>query len=387
MIRKFILSAFMAAMAFAGYAKSETTWVETPFGKLPSEVYYEIGKHHVQGVAVDVKNKCVYFSFTTSLIKTDYEGNLLGSVVGLTCHLGCLELDHETGKLYGSMEYKDDAIGQGISGAAAKERENTFYVGIFDTKKITRTNIDASTGGVLKAAYLKEVVDMYESNAVCNGKTVEHVYGCSGIDGVALGPQFGKTDGKKVLNVALGIYGATEKGQGERTDNDYQVILQYDPVKLEASARPLESFHKFGPKKADKYYYAFTGNTTWGVQNMEYDTNTNYWLLGVYAGKKPQYPNYSMFAVDGKVAAKKGILKGFNPSKKGLVVSLANDGLKDAKTGIRGWNTKIDTGVESLGKGYFYISQNGKTKEKVQYCRLRLCKWTGNPVKPFEDLK
>jgi hypothetical protein len=176
MIQRIFVAAVMALCALAMQAKSEMTWVDTPFGKLPSSVYFQIGKHHVQGVAVDVKNKCVYFSFTTYLIKTDYEGNLLGSVEGLTCHLGCIDLDPETGMLYGSMEYKDDAIGQGISGSAAKQRANSFYVGIFDTKKIDRPGIDAATGGVLKAAYLKEVVDMYETKVQNDGKTLDHKY-------------------------------------------------------------------------------------------------------------------------------------------------------------------------------------------------------------------
>jgi hypothetical protein len=54
---------------------------------------------------------------------------------------------------------------------------------------------------------------------------------------------------------------------------------------------------------------------------------------------------------------------------------------------LRGWNAKCDTGIESLGKGYYYISNSGKTKDKVQFCDLRLCKWTGNPENPFEELK
>ena len=280
------------------------------------------------------------------------------------------------------MEYKDDAIGQGISGSAAKTRANSFYIGIFDTGKITRPGIDAATGGVLKAAYLKEVVDMYECNVQNVGKTYEHKYGCSGIDGVSIGPQFGKTSGKKVLNVALGIY-----NEVDRTDNDYQVLLQYDPVKLEAKAQPLTTFHQAGPRKAKNYFFVYTGNTNWGVQNMEYDAYKGYWFLGVYNGKKPSFPNYSLFAVDGKVAASKKILKGFDPIRKGLVLTLAADGLEDVATGIRGWNAKADTGIESIGQGYFYISNNGKTKEKVQYCDLRLYRWTGNPEKPFEELK
>ena len=381
-MKKMFFAAALVLVTAAGLRAQQM--VQTPLGLLPTKVYYETGKHHVQGVAVDVKNKCVYFSFTTSLIKTDYQGNLLGSVTGLSCHLGCIDLDPETGKIYGSMEYKDDVIGQGISGASAKQRENTFYIGIFDTDKITRPNIDAATGGVFKAAYLGEVVRMYEEKVVQGGKTLEHRYGCSGIDGVAIGPQFGQTGGRKVLNVAFGIY-----GDNTRTDNDYQVILQFDPVKLEKTSQPLDKgFHHVGPKKAQKRYFAYTGNTTWGVQNLEYDAYKGYWFMAAYNGKKPQFPNYSLFAIDGGKKALKEQLMGFVPREKGLVVSLAEDGLSDAASGIRGWNFKYgSTGMESLGQGYYYFSQNGKTKQKVQYCNLVLYKWTGRADEPFEEVK
>ena len=56
-----------------------------------------------------------------------------------------------------------------------------------------------------------------------NGKTLEHRYGCSGFDGITFGPKFGKSDGKRYLTIAYGIY-----GDSTRTDNDYQVLLQYD---------------------------------------------------------------------------------------------------------------------------------------------------------------
>ena len=379
MFRKLLLS-FMLVCGTSAVA--QTRWVDTPFGQLPAKVYYATGKHHVQGVAVDTQNKCIYFSFTTCLVKTDYEGRLLGSVVGLTCHLGCLDLDTETGLLYGSMEYKNDVIGQGISGKDAMERPNSFYVGIFDTRQINRIGIPATDGKVLKGVFLQEVVDMYEGKTVNKGKECEHIYGCSGIDGVSVGPQFGKQGGKKVINVALGIYGDTH-----RSDNDYQVLLQYDLAQLSAHAQPFTSFHRSGPTQAKKRYFAFTGNTTWGVQNMEYDSFTGYWFLGVYKGKKPEYPNYALFAIDGKKPARKQVLQGFDKKEKGLVLTMAEDGLKDPATGIRGWNFRADTGIESLGKGYFYVSESGKTQEKVQYCNLRLYRWTGNAEKPFEEVR
>ena len=378
--------------AASAQTKAEAPFVQTPLGSLPTQIYQEdnspSGSLHVQGVAVDVKRGFAYFSFTTQLVKTDLKGNIIGSVTGLTCHLGCIELDPETGDVLGSMEYKDDVIGKGILHALKTNGENqgnAFYVGIFYTKNITRPNMDASSSNVLKATYLSDVLKMYSTKVVNNGKSLEHKYGCSGIDGISVGPQFGKKDGKNYLNVALGIYGDLQ-----RTDNDYQVLLQYDIETLRKMAHPLEvgHFHHIGPKKALNTYFVFTGNSTWGVQNLEYDPYTNYWFAAVYVGKKPQYPNYPLFTINGTRKAVVQTLKGFNPVQKGLVLSLANVGLKDPSTGIRGWNFKWgSTGIASLGKGFFYISHNGRNEKKCQNCTLILYKWTGNTEQPFEEVK
>ena len=69
---------------------------------------------HIQGIAIDTKQQHIYLSYTTMLIKTDYEGNILGSVVGLVGHLGDLTFNEKDGRVYGSLEYKDDSIGKGI---------------------------------------------------------------------------------------------------------------------------------------------------------------------------------------------------------------------------------------------------------------------------------
>ena len=69
---------------------------------------------HIQGIAVDQKNGHIYCSFTTELIKMDLQGNLIGSVRGFTGHLGCIAYCPEDGRIYGSLEYKNDAIGRGI---------------------------------------------------------------------------------------------------------------------------------------------------------------------------------------------------------------------------------------------------------------------------------
>ena len=68
------------------------------------------GNHHVQGIAVDKDRGYIYFSFTTKLIKADLQGRLIGSVDGLTGHLGCIAMNPADGRIYGSLEYKNDAI-------------------------------------------------------------------------------------------------------------------------------------------------------------------------------------------------------------------------------------------------------------------------------------
>lgn len=343
---------------------------------------------HVQGVAVDLEKGFVYFSFTTELIKTDLQGNILATLTGLTCHLGCIDLDRNTGKLYASVEYKDDAIGRGIMhnlGQDLGKRENTFYIGIFDTDKLNRTGIDAQTGGVMKTVYLPEVVKFYEDSVSNNGRRFAHRYGCSGIDGISLGPQFGKTGGKQVLNVDVAIY-----GNPERTDNDYQMLLQFDPADIEKYARPLDQKnpHHSGPQHARARYFIFTGNTEYGIQNLEYDDYTRYWLAAVYKGRKPAFPNYTLFAIDGTMKAKTQWLKGFTPKEKGRVLALAADGLADSATGLRGWHFPMgSTGIEALGDGYYYIAQNGKDKNGRQYCRLKLYRWNGKADGPFEEMR
>ena len=42
---------------------------------------------HVQGIATDKKREYMYYSFTTSLVKTDMQGNIIGSVKGLYLYL------------------------------------------------------------------------------------------------------------------------------------------------------------------------------------------------------------------------------------------------------------------------------------------------------------
>jgi hypothetical protein len=42
------------------------------------------------------------------------QGNIVGSVTGLCGHLGCIAYNYDDGRVYGSLEFKHDVIGQGV---------------------------------------------------------------------------------------------------------------------------------------------------------------------------------------------------------------------------------------------------------------------------------
>ena len=217
---------------------------------LPRQIYSgEQGAFHVQGIAVDLERGHVWFSFTTSLLKTDMAGNLLASVEGMTGHLGCMSVNPEDGRLYASIEYKHDAIGKGILDKLDGRQNDDatgFYIAVFDLDKIDRIGMDAERDGVMQTVYIKEAVDDYHARVVNGGREWEHRHGCSGIDGVTFAPAIGRSDGRYYLYVAYGIY-----GDKERTDNDYQVILAYDVRNWSRYEQPLspQNLHKSGPRR------------------------------------------------------------------------------------------------------------------------------------------
>ena len=146
--------------------------------------------------------------------------------------------------------------------------------------RIDRIGMNAEKDDVMKTVYIKEAVDDYYAKVSNNGQELEHRFGCSGIDGVTFAPAFGQSrDGKKYLYVAYGIYGDTL-----RTDNDYQVILAYDTRDWKRYEQPLtqENLHKSGPEKPLHKYFLYTGNTSWGIQNLAYDKASGNMHAAVY---------------------------------------------------------------------------------------------------------
>ena len=339
---------------------------------------------HIQGIAVDTEQKYMYYSYTTMLIKTDMQGNIVGTVTGLLGHLGDLDFNDEDGRLYGSLEYKNDAIGQGILRMEKSNRQlaNAFYIAIFDVEKITREGMDAEKDGIMTTVYLPTVLEDYLAEVTLDGKPHKHRLGCSGIDGVAFGPKFGKADGKQYLTVGYGIYSETD-----RSDNDYQVLLQYDVTKWSKYEHSLsqDDMHQQGPAKPAGEYFVKTGNTTYGVQNLEYDPATHSWMMAVYKGKKANFPNYTFFAADGTARPVKKTLDGVPYIGKAKVVALKAAGKQQGE--IRGWDWGVgSTGMCSLGEGYFFLSNNYKI-EAGQGSTIRLYRFTGETDDAFEQVK
>lgn len=363
-MKKFLTCLAILASAFC--AKAAT---------LPTDIYSGLqGKNHIQGIAVDLKKGELYMSFTTSFVKTDLQGRLLGSLTGITGHLGCMTLNPQDGKIYASLEYKHDSIGAGIMKTlgVANDAEDGFYIAIIDPAKVTEPLQPAETAMV--TVEVKEALKdfMAEGEVGSDGKPAwQHRYGCSGIDGVTFAPAFGKKGGKMYLYVAYGIYSDVS-----RSDNDCQVILQYD-VKgwAEKYGRNLspEKLHRSGPAKPRGKFFVFTGNTNWGLQGMCYDPENNVMFLSAYPGRKEQFPNWGLFRMDCGATPVRQFLPGSDHEKVRMMPLTEGN----VSRGMDGWTFKYGTtGMAPVGNGLWYISEDGRDKESgLQYSHVHLYRW------------
>lgn len=330
--------------------------------ELPECVTVGGQEQHVQGLAVDSVRGCFYFSFTTRFVKTDFDGNNLASIDRIPGHLGAMTFNTADGRVYASLEYKDDEIGQGIArklGIKAVSRDMAeFFVAVIDVDKVDAIGMDGVDGDVMELHRIDEACNDYLATVEVDGDTLEHRFGCSGIDGVTMAPLPGGDPDERYLYVAYGIYGDTT-----RVDNDHQVLLRYDVSQWESGA-------------LDKYF-VHTGNTTYGVQNLAYDSADGLMYMAVYRGDKSCYPNYRMYAVDMACAAREEALEGV-PYVDGpcSCLTLAASGIVDEKTGICGWDFKWGSmGMCPLGDGRCYFAENFKDSTGLQGCDARLYVW------------
>jgi len=330
---------------------------------------------HQQGIAVDDSLTYLYASFTTQLVKVDLTtGEIVGSVSGWSGHLG--DIAYYDGRIYGSMFWERAGL-------------NECYIAVFDCDQIAgeMTNY----GDVIQTMKLFDV----KTEAI-GDETVEHYYGINGIDGVAFGTIPGDTSGEIVMMVSCG----QDLNEEDHPDRDYQIMLQYNTnefleldgkgstqLKEGVSDTPADNnCHEKGLYLSDKYF-VYTGNTQYGVQNLEYDTYSGNYIMTIYnynGASSPynsEFPNYNMFYVDASVAPqvqtlKLGALEGHYASlggvapdcsnrAEGKVLTLASVGSKHEASGIWGSNSGGRApayGIDHIYGDYFYISKaNGGT--------------------------
>ena len=317
---------------------------------------------HLQGIACDDSYEYMYMSFTDRLIKIDMRTNsVVASVIGFRqggiseggAHLG--DLAYYDGKIYASLEYKS---------------MEKFYVAVFDCESITRMNMYYWENDITKTVFIKEAVIDYcdELDAGEHDNRADskgHRYGCSGLDGVTFGKMPGGPEEKVYLFVAYGIYENTE-----RNDNDYNIILVYDPETLHPIAFDQDSPHIEGPDLYKKLY-VYTGNTSYGIQNLEFDKDSgDIWII-VNKGSKEKFPNYTFYLIDGSISPQKKLLHidniNYGALLTGDVLELKKEFGETHYTGITGIMEpiyKATNGFVSLGNDYFYIADSGKDEGK-----------------------
>lgn len=353
---------------------------------LPTRIFSgEWDGGHVQGIAVDFDKGYIYYSFTTVLVKSDPEGHILGSVGGLTGHLGCIDFNPADGCVYGSLEFKRDAIGVGIARHLGLSPDDlppdAFFCAVFDVDRIDRPGMDAWADGVMLAAHLPEVTADYVG---CEPDGRPHIRGCSGIDGTGFGPGFAdRVPGR--LHIAYGIYGETD-----RVDNDCQVILEFDPADIRREARPLsvrtladqpDGFRSAGARCLGRYFL-YTGNTEYGIQNLKYDAYLDRWLVCVYRGRKPQFDNADLYMIDASVPPVWGQVPG--RGEEGHLLTLAKPAPSGASLDApAGWHWYGgQEGVVPVGDGRYYFSVSRRPKGYTSTVELR--RWEpDDPRMPF----
>lgn len=316
-----------------------------PVGR-PDHIYVGNQPGHVQGIAYDKSTGHMYMSFTTNFLVVDKDGNVIASVDRIHGHLGAMTFDPQSRKVYASLECKDDEIGAPISNrlGQAHYTQSAFYVAEIDVDAIDGLNVPMDK--VMTRHEIVPANDDYNAEVEVDGKVLKHRFGCSGIDGVTVGPGFA-SDKDTYLYVAYGIYSDTT-----RTDNDYQILLQY---RLNDFSKPVRQI------------FVKTGNTSYGVQNLAYDSFSGKMLMAVYRGKKSAYHNYSHFTVDMSRRLKKERLEGV-PYVRGKVLTARVCDAWDYKYG--------STGLCPLGDGWWYVtepsSRKGSDGKKYNNCDARL---------------
>lgn len=322
---------------------------------------------HCQGMAIDKLGGYAYYSYTNTFVKCDLEGNAVGSITGIEGHLGDICYNDKDGKVYASLN---------------PEGKKALYLAIIDVDKLNKMGVDAVKGGLIRTVHLTHVWKDFSARVKNQGKTYSRRYGVSGTDAMCFGPSF-ETGKGHYLTISCGT-----TPQTERTDNDYQVLVQYDVTSWwDKYGQPLryDKYHHIGPDKIHGKFFVYTGNTNYGVQTMTYFEELNLWFLNVYTTLKEDFPKYNLFIVDADIKPKEKALKGQEKKDVQKVLTLYKDGSYDEKTKIYGWNIPEGSkGMEYVTRGLFYIIHPYRTWYGKQTAVAYLYVWEPSASTPFK---
>jgi hypothetical protein len=254
---------------------------------------------HLQGFSSD-SGKYMYWSFTDSLVKTDMKGTALAEVPIDSGHLG--DIDFYDGVIYASF------LGQALPGHDWDDW-TSFCVYMFAAEDLKLINI-------LK---LEECEKYFSVKGSKDDKR-----GFCGIDGITVGRDV--ATGERKLQIACGML----------SDKSYtkQVILQYS----------LDGNFKY---KYEKEYHIETGNTVFGIQNLDYDEETGRYWFTTYDAEKEYQAYNTLYCVDG-----------------------------DLKTILKKYHYSSPYGFDCIGGGKYYASlqsgENGRRKGYAYLCDASL---------------
>ncbi len=200
---------------------------------------------HMQGFTSDGKH--MYWSFTDTLVKTTLAGTVRRCVPITGGHLG--DIDYFDGKIYGSY------LGNCLPGKEWNDW-SCFKIYVFDAETLETVNI-----------INLDICDEYKRQSYLP----EDIRGFQGVDGVAIG-KIPHTNERRMF-VACAI------NDGEKYCNNIILQLTLDGV-------------------YETEYHIPTGNTVFGIQNLDYDESTGEFWFSTYNQSLPFQAKETLYKTD-----------------------------------------------------------------------------------------
>lgn len=200
---------------------------------------------HLQGFTSDPERKYLYWSFTDSVVKTTFASTMIAQVHVSGGHLG--DIDYHNGKLYASF------LGEPMPGHVWDDW-SSFKIYVFDAETLQ-----------LERIIPLPICDQLKAQA---GKPGDE-YGFNAIDGVTFGADL---DGNEKMFAAC----ALRDGEQYR----HQILLQ---LSLNG--------------EYERMHLIETGNTVFGIQNLDYDATTGEFWFSTYSASKPYQPQETLYCI------------------------------------------------------------------------------------------